>query len=257
MSVDIDWSLLNTEVSSQLIDTLNSQLSRTALPSYLGPLSVVDFVFGEAPPNVELVDVCSVNPDFYQPEENGTAQDPGRSPAAAAETTSTSETLVEPDGAETASSTSAGPAPDDVQLRLRTQYAGSLRVELKTSLLVNYPSPLFMSLPLRLSLTSLEFAADWIVALQPSIRRMHLSLTTIPPDSVDDQLVPPVSNGSSQSTIPSMPILRNLKCDPSEVGETDKHVLRNVGKVEKFVLELVRGLLENELVWPNFITVDY
>lgn len=36
----------------------------------------------------------------------------------------------------------------------------------------------------------------------------------------------------------------------SEVGQADKHVLKNVGKVEKFILDVVRGALESELVFP-------
>lgn len=36
----------------------------------------------------------------------------------------------------------------------------------------------------------------------------------------------------------------------SEVGQAEKHVLKNVGKVEKFVLEVARSTLESELVFP-------
>ena len=41
----------------------------------------------------------------------------------------------------------------------------------------------------------------------------------------------------------------------TSVGNADKHVLRNVGKVEKFLTELLRKAVEDELVWPNFYTV--
>lgn len=41
----------------------------------------------------------------------------------------------------------------------------------------------------------------------------------------------------------------------SSVGQADKHVLRNVGKVEKFLVELLRKAVEDELVWPNFYTI--
>lgn len=41
----------------------------------------------------------------------------------------------------------------------------------------------------------------------------------------------------------------------SSVGQADKHVLRNVGKVEKFIAEVLRKAVEDELVWPNFYTV--
>ncbi|CAO1615686.1 unnamed protein product [Sympodiomycopsis kandeliae] len=41
----------------------------------------------------------------------------------------------------------------------------------------------------------------------------------------------------------------------TSVGNADKHVLRNVGKVEKFLVELIRKAIQDELVWPNFYTV--
>lgn len=41
----------------------------------------------------------------------------------------------------------------------------------------------------------------------------------------------------------------------SSVGQVDKHVLRNVGKVEKFIVEVLRKAVEDELVWPNFYTI--
>lgn len=41
----------------------------------------------------------------------------------------------------------------------------------------------------------------------------------------------------------------------SEIGQTDKHVLRNVKRVEQFVQDIVRDTLENELVFPNFHTI--
>lgn len=240
MSVDIDWSLLDAQVSAQLVATLNDLLSRTALPSYLGPLTVLDFMFGEAPPTVELVDITNVNPDFLQSDEEHEEETKSEHLANARKS-------ARSDGETTVEST------DDVQLRMRTQYAGNLQIELATTLLVNYPSPLFMSLPLRLNLTALDFAADWIIAVQPSLRRMHLTMTAAP--ELSEEHVP--NSFSSARPGPAASILRDLRCDPSEVGEADKHVLRNVGKVEKFVLELVRGLLESEIVWPNFITVDY
>ena len=41
----------------------------------------------------------------------------------------------------------------------------------------------------------------------------------------------------------------------SRIGEPTRHVLENVGKVERFVGDIVRQLLEGELVFPNFYTL--
>lgn len=43
----------------------------------------------------------------------------------------------------------------------------------------------------------------------------------------------------------------------SEIGrkESGKQSLKNVGKVERFVLEQVRRIFDEEFVWPSFITL--
>jgi distribution and morphology protein 12 len=49
--------------------------------------------------------------------------------------------------------------------------------------------------------------------------------------------------------------LHEIKVE-SEIGqrENGKQVLKNVGKVEKFVLEQVRRIFEDEFVYPSFWT---
>lgn len=50
-------------------------------------------------------------------------------------------------------------------------------------------------------------------------------------------------------------LLREIRVD-SEIGrkEDGKQVLKNVGKVERFVLAQVRRIFEEELVFPSFWT---
>lgn len=50
-------------------------------------------------------------------------------------------------------------------------------------------------------------------------------------------------------------LLREIRVE-SQIGrqEGGKQVLKNVGKVEKFVLEQVRRIVEEEFVWPSFWT---
>ena len=50
-------------------------------------------------------------------------------------------------------------------------------------------------------------------------------------------------------------LLEDIRIE-SEMGETDsgKQVLKNVGKIEKFVLEQVQHIFEDEFVYPSFWT---
>jgi len=41
----------------------------------------------------------------------------------------------------------------------------------------------------------------------------------------------------------------------SEIGQADKHVLKNVTRVERFIQDVIRKTVEEELVFPNFHTL--
>jgi distribution and morphology protein 12 len=119
-----------------------------------------------------------------------------------------------------------------------------------------------MSLPLELTVTGLAFEGVLIVAFEGGRRRLHLSLVeaadsdpTVTPGRASGAafgrpsgLGPGVAGTKQASTVGAR-LLRSAQVE-SEVGQADKHVLKNVGKVEKFVLEVARKTLENELVFP-------
>ena len=41
----------------------------------------------------------------------------------------------------------------------------------------------------------------------------------------------------------------------SEIGQADKHVLKNVTRVERFIQDVIRKTVEEELVFPNYHTI--
>lgn len=104
-----------------------------------------------------------------------------------------------------------------------------------------------MSLPLTLSVTGFVMRAGLIVALEGEHQRAHVCLVE---EEDDDAAV-----GERKVRSPGMNILPQVTFE-SEVGEHEKHVLKNVGKVEKFIAEVMRKGLEDELVYPNYYTVD-
>ncbi|SCV73596.1 BQ2448_7522 [Microbotryum intermedium] len=132
-------------------------------------------------------------------------------------------------------STSSSPS---LQIHLRVTYSGNLSIGLATSLLINYPSPKFMTLPLKLSITSLALDGVMLVAFEGDRRRLHVSF-------VD----PTQGQGGLGVASPGARLLSGAVVE-SEVGQADKHVLKNVGKVEKFVLDVARASLESELIFP-------
>ncbi|GAA5839707.1 hypothetical protein JCM5353_006669 [Sporobolomyces roseus] len=285
MSIDLDWSALDYHLTQSVTQFLSDAFSSAPRPNFIGPLKVESFSFGDSQPHLELTDIRDVYKEFQQDQIDQQDQPelqpqptpnlyPPPIPLSRTRTRSRSphpkpypayhsdsQTQTHPHSYDPPSPTqsqaslpfahpnpslSSAPSPS-FQVHLHLSYAGTLSLGLSTSLLINYPSPNFMSLPLSLTLTSLALEATLVVAFEGGNRRIHLSL--LDPN-------PPIggngAGGRKESS--GLRILKSAVVE-SEVGQNDKHVLKNVGKVEKFVLEVARKTLETEIVFPNFQTI--
>lgn len=233
----------------------------------------------------------------------------------------------------------------NLQLHLHVNWHSNLRISIQTSLLINYPSPMFMSLPIRLSVTGLVFNGEIVVAYQDERKRVHICIlddldpygplggrrtsgldidlsSSLNSSSdaeasetmksgnnptaleLDDSIImgaaglglgslntlgvgnatlsapnglntrtsstglttsaptnKPFGYNPTTHTRPSKPLLPvGQRILPSifiesEIGQTDKHVLKNVTRVERFIQDVVRKTLEEELVFPNYHTI--
>lgn len=165
----------------------------------------------------------------------------------------------------------------NLQLHLHISWHSNLRITFTTSLLINYPSPMFMSLPIKLSVTGLVFNGEVAVAYEGERRRIHLCVLDdldpygplagdrpkrdTPPSAVtpaehDDD----ATHAPGYQSRPSKPLPVGQRLLPSifiesEIGQADKHVLKNVTRVERFIQDVIRKTVEEELVFPNFHTV--
>lgn len=162
---------------------------------------------------------------------------------------------------------------EDIQLHFKIHHESDLRINLTTSLLINYPSPLFMSLPMTLTVVGVVFNGEFVVAYEASKHRIHLcilddqdpygpmsSSRPTPPsvESATSPLSPSNSYGYMSSSYTREPAGQRLLPSifiESEIGQADKHVLRNVSRLERFIQDMIRKTLEEELVWPNFHTI--
>jgi len=148
---------------------------------------------------------------------------------------------------------------NDLQFHLRVVYHSDIRISLSTSLLLNYPAPLFMALPVRLTIVGFEFNGEVVVAYQPSRKRIHVCVL-----DDEDPYRPATSNervsfnrhNEKEKVSAGVRLLPHIFIE-SEIGQADKQVLRNVSRVEKFLQDMVRMTLEQELVFPNYQTVVY
>jgi mitochondrial distribution and morphology protein 12 len=160
-------------------------------------------------------------------------------------------------------------APNEVpnlQLHLRVTHQSNLRLTITTSLLINYPSPSFMSLPIKLSVTGLIFTGEIVVAYEGVRRRVHLCiLDDLDPygpagDRSNRQSLDSEYGPTDPDTRSGKPLPAGLRLLPSifietEIGQADKHVLKNVTRVERFIQDVIRKTVEEELLFPNYHTL--
>jgi distribution and morphology protein 12 len=146
--------------------------------------------------------------------------------------------------------------PNDIQIVAHVKYSGNLRLSLTAEILLDYPMPSFVGIPLQLNITGLAF--DGVAILAYIKKRAHVCFLSPEDaeafvgqeDDLGDTDDPPASRISQIGGL-----LEEIKVE-SEIGqkENGKQVLKNVGKVEKFVLEQVRRIFEDEFVYPSFWT---
>ena len=143
---------------------------------------------------------------------------------------------------------------DDVQIVTHVRYAGNICLSLTAEILLDYPMPSFVGIPLKLNITGLTF--DGVAILAYIRNRCHFCFL----QQGDAEML--LGNGGKGHSSEgegepewNLGLLQEIKVE-SEIGERGdgKQSLKNVGKVEKFVLEQVRRIFEDEFVYPSFWT---
>ena len=155
----------------------------------------------------------------------------------------------------------AAPSPTDTQITLHITYTGSVSLSITASLLLDYPMSSFASIPLKLSITGLSF--DGVALVAYLRKRAHFCFLGAEDAQVlvgaeygmngrniDDKV-----GGNERKTDKLGGLIREIRVE-SEIGKREggKQSLKNVGKVEKFVVEQVRRIFEEEFVWPSWWT---
>lgn len=165
-------------------------------------------------------------------------------------------------------------SPNDIQFILEVDFQSQICMELTINLLVNYPLSHFISLPIKLKVTDL--AIHSLVAVAYLEKKVYISILCDLNDSAADYFTSsknaPLSrdSGSSSQLTPAggnfvdylaastrerIDVIRNINID-TEIGEVENNVLRNVGKVEKFLVEQLRNIIRDEICWPGWLCFD-
>jgi distribution and morphology protein 12 len=141
------------------------------------------------------------------------------------------------------------PRVEDLQTVFRVRYSGDVKLSLTAEILLDYPMPSFVGIPVKLNITGLSF--DGVAVLAYIRKRAHFCFLS--PEDAYAAIEPEEHDHPSRMRMGGL--LHEIKVE-SEIGqrENGKQVLKNVGKVEKFVLEQVRRIFEDEFVYPSFWT---
>ncbi|GJJ78190.1 mitochondrial distribution and morphology protein 12 [Entomortierella parvispora] len=123
---------------------------------------------------------------------------------------------------------------NDIQLLMDVSYQGQMGFTVETELLLNYPTFAFLALPVKLVITGFSFRAKVLMGYL----RDHVNVCFLEPED------------------PSESILSNVRIE-SQVGDEQKQaVLKNVGKIERFVVEQLRKFITEDFVYPSYHSVE-
>lgn len=151
--------------------------------------------------------------------------------------------------------------PEDLQIVFRVTYSGDVRLSLTADVFLDYPMPSFVGIPLKLRITGLTF--DGVGLLAYIKKQAHLCFLN--PEDAEalvggehglDHFDDAGNHASDTANLGRVGgLLEDIKIE-SEMGGTDggKQVLKNVDKIEKFILEQVQRIFEDEFVYPSFWT---
>ncbi|KAF9196918.1 Mitochondrial distribution and morphology protein 12 [Haplosporangium sp. Z 11] len=123
---------------------------------------------------------------------------------------------------------------NDIQLLLSVNYQGQMGFTVETELLLNYPTFAFLTLPVKLVITGFSFKAKVLMGYL----RDHVNVCFLEPEDPTDS------------------ILSSVRIE-SQVGDEQKQaVLKNVGKIERFVVEQLRKFITEDFVYPSYHSIE-
>lgn len=119
----------------------------------------------------------------------------------------------------------------------RLRYAGDASLKIQTQLLVNFPVPAFVCIPVSLRVSQIRIDA----VLDLTVRRTHIRFAIqMPDDPTSDPGLDEELSALRESTSFDMRI-------ESEIGEDNEQVLKNLASIEQFIVLQLRRILAGSL----------
>ncbi|ODV83823.1 hypothetical protein CANARDRAFT_181755, partial [[Candida] arabinofermentans NRRL YB-2248] len=275
MSFDINWESIASDnnISDQLLEFLNDKLGSLELPEYLNGLQVVKFSLGERSPEITIKDVDFPFPEFYSESDGAHSKQQNDYQNSAMQRRQGLHQKTAPLSPTKQSISSRYPQTNfeidsDLQLTVDLKFDSKIYIEVICNLLVNYPAPEFIKLPVRLKITDLYIHSLAIVAYLE--KKLFISFLCDINDDEQlsgraDSVASTTSGLDTRENSQRIDIIKNLRIE-GEMGSyepsnfsvnlanvSNGSILRNIGKIEKFLVSALRGMLISELAWPSWI----
>ncbi|KAI9143485.1 hypothetical protein BKA69DRAFT_1123266 [Paraphysoderma sedebokerense] len=126
-------------------------------------------------------------------------------------------------------------SPNDIQFHIHISYTGNISMKISTELILNQPTPKFMSIPIELTLRGCKFDGIGVVSILNG-ERIHFCFLESEDEAGNTSLLQDVTFESS-------------------IGDKTHQVLKNVSKLEKFIKDQIHKFLDQECIWPNYYAV--
>lgn len=158
-------------------------------------------------------------------------------------------------------------SPEDMQVVFHVTYSGDVKLAMTAEVFLDYPMPSFVGIPLKLNITGLTF--DGVGILAYIKKKAHVCF--LAPEDAEALVATGTDLGSpeehpGETKIPDPRgappkdhkvggLIEDIRIE-SEMGgaESGRQVLKNVDKIEKFILEQVQRIFDDEFVYPSFWT---
>lgn len=119
----------------------------------------------------------------------------------------------------------------DIQIELEVVYQGNLRLTVMTELILNKPTPAFMTLPIKLALKGISFRGVAVIAY------------------IGKQI-----NFCFKEPENSESLIEDIRLE-SELGDENKQVLKNISKIEGFLISKIKSSIDELLIFPNYHSI--
>ncbi|AMD20139.1 HCL012Cp [Eremothecium sinecaudum] len=230
MSFDINWDKISGDphINQHIKEFLNLQLESIELPSYVSNIKMIDFKLGGIPPTITLKQIGDPLDEFYQ--------------------------AIIDEGSP------MGDKNTDIQFLVELDYKGDMLMEVSAELLLNYPSPKFMRLPVKLSISDIGMHCLCIVAyLQKQLFVSFLCDISDPILDNEESLMDNNGPTFGLKGLERISLIRSIQIKTAigQQGLGEGAILRNVGKLEQFLTDIFKNMIRKEAAWPSWINFDF